>query len=84
MSDHFDAGIAIERLYISTSEVAELPDPVHPEKILPIEKARKMINAGYPIVEAALEAGFYDQSHFHHRFYIILVLHRANSSAYWQ
>lgn len=36
--------------------------------ILRIEKARKMINNGYPIVEAALEAGFYDQSHFHHSF----------------
>lgn len=36
--------------------------------ILRIEKARKMINHGYPIVEAALEAGFYDQSHFHHNF----------------
>ncbi len=36
--------------------------------ILRIEKARKMINTGYPIVEAALEAGFYDQSHFHHSF----------------
>lgn len=36
--------------------------------ILRIEKARKMINDGYPIVEAALEAGFYDQSHFHHSF----------------
>lgn len=36
--------------------------------ILRIEKARKMLNDGYPIVEAALEAGFYDQSHFHHSF----------------
>lgn len=36
--------------------------------ILRIEKARKMINNGYPIVDAALEAGFYDQSHFHHSF----------------
>jgi len=36
--------------------------------ILRIEKARKMINTGYPIIEAALEAGFYDQSHFHHSF----------------
>jgi AraC-like DNA-binding protein len=36
--------------------------------ILRIEKARKMINTGYPVVEAALEAGFYDQSHFHHSF----------------
>ena len=36
--------------------------------ILRIEKARKMLNNGYPIVEAALEAGFYDQSHFHHSF----------------
>lgn len=36
--------------------------------ILRIEKARKMINEGYSIVGAALEAGFYDQSHFHHSF----------------
>lgn len=36
--------------------------------ILRIEKARKMLNDGYPVVEAALEAGFYDQSHFHHNF----------------
>jgi len=36
--------------------------------ILRIEKARKMINNGYPIVDAALEAGFYDQSHFHRSF----------------
>ncbi|QNK61009.1 AraC family transcriptional regulator [Pedobacter sp. PAMC26386] len=36
--------------------------------ILRIEKARKLMNLHYPIVEAALEAGFYDQSHFHHSF----------------
>ncbi|MET4141008.1 AraC family transcriptional regulator [Pedobacter sp. UYP1] len=36
--------------------------------ILRIEKAKNMINNGYPIVEAALEAGFDDQSHFHHSF----------------
>jgi len=36
--------------------------------IIRIQKATKMLNNGYPIVEAALEAGFYDQSHFHHSF----------------
>lgn len=36
--------------------------------ILRIEKAKKLINLNYPIVEAALDAGFYDQSHFHHSF----------------
>lgn len=36
--------------------------------IIRIQKATKMLNSGYPIVEAALEAGFYDQSHFHHSF----------------
>lgn len=36
--------------------------------IVRIEKAKQFINKGYPIVEAALEAGFYDQSHFHHSF----------------
>lgn len=36
--------------------------------ILRIEKAKKLMNLNYPIVEAALDAGFYDQSHFHHNF----------------
>ncbi len=36
--------------------------------ILRIEKARKLISNHFPIIEAALEAGFYDQSHFHHNF----------------
>jgi AraC-like DNA-binding protein len=33
-----------------------------------IEKARHFIDQDYPIVQAALAAGFYDQSHFHHSF----------------
>jgi AraC-like DNA-binding protein len=37
--------------------------------ILRVEKARKLINQGYPIIEAALAVGFYDQSHFHHSFF---------------
>jgi AraC-like DNA-binding protein len=36
--------------------------------ILRIEKARQLINQQYSLVETALEAGFYDQSHFHHNF----------------
>jgi AraC-like DNA-binding protein len=36
--------------------------------ILRIEKARQLINQNYSLVETALEAGFYDQSHFHHNF----------------
>jgi AraC-like DNA-binding protein len=36
--------------------------------IVRIEKSKQFINQQYPIVEAALEAGFYDQSHFHHSF----------------
>lgn len=33
-----------------------------------IEEARHFIDQEYPIVQAALAAGFYDQSHFHHSF----------------
>ncbi|MDJ1473625.1 AraC family transcriptional regulator [Xanthocytophaga flava] len=29
-----------------------------------IEKAKSLLKSGYPVVEAALETGFYDQSHF--------------------
>lgn len=36
--------------------------------MLRIEKARKLIMQHCPIVTAALETGFYDQSHFHHYF----------------
>lgn len=36
--------------------------------IVRIEKAKKLIDLDFPIVQAALEAGFYDQSHFHHQF----------------
>jgi len=36
--------------------------------IVRVEKAKQFINQHYPIVEAALEAGFYDQSHFHRSF----------------
>jgi AraC-like DNA-binding protein len=36
--------------------------------IVRVEKARKYLDDQYPLVEAALEAGFYDQSHFHRYF----------------
>ncbi len=36
--------------------------------IVRVEKARKYLDEQYPLVEAALEAGFYDQSHFHRYF----------------
>jgi AraC-like DNA-binding protein len=37
--------------------------------IVRVEKARKFLDEQYPLVEAALEAGFYDQSHFHRYFH---------------
>jgi AraC-like DNA-binding protein len=36
--------------------------------ILRVEQAKKLLVAGQPLVEVALEAGFYDQSHFPHYF----------------
>jgi AraC-like DNA-binding protein len=38
--------------------------PMHFMILNRVEKAKKMMKAGKPIVHAALDAGFYDQSHF--------------------
>lgn len=37
--------------------------------IVRVEKARKFLDQEYPLAGAALEAGFYDQSHFHRYFH---------------
>jgi len=37
-------------------------------KIVRVERARRLLRQQVPVVEAALEAGFYDQAHFHHAF----------------
>lgn len=37
-------------------------------KIVRVERARLLLRQQVPVVEAALEAGFYDQAHFHHAF----------------
>ncbi|WCT13892.1 AraC family transcriptional regulator [Mucilaginibacter jinjuensis] len=36
--------------------------------ILRVECARRLMNQNHSLVETAFEAGFYDQSHFHHNF----------------
>jgi AraC-like DNA-binding protein len=36
--------------------------------ILRVERARRLMNQNHSLVEIAFEAGFYDQSHFHHNF----------------
>lgn len=36
--------------------------------ILRVEQAKTLLAAGYPLVDAALESGFYDQSHFSYYF----------------
>lgn len=36
--------------------------------ILRVEKARQLMNQNHSLTETAFEAGFYDQSHFHHNF----------------
>jgi AraC-like DNA-binding protein len=36
--------------------------------ILRVEQAKSLLAAGHPLVDVALEAGFYDQSHFAHYF----------------
>jgi AraC-like DNA-binding protein len=36
--------------------------------ILRVERARQLMNQNHSLVETAFEAGFYDQSHFHHNF----------------
>jgi AraC-like DNA-binding protein len=36
--------------------------------ILRVEQAKSLLTTGQPLVEVALEAGFYDQSHFSHYF----------------
>ena len=37
-------------------------------KIVRVERARRLLRQQVPVVEAALEAGFYDQAHLHHAF----------------